>query len=65
MLPGFGNQPCGDPGNPGSEFPILSFTPQMLAEVEAEFLASVQEYRAASSRYLIPGEFVTVRGEKR
>jgi len=43
---------------------VKRFTPQVLAEVEAEFLGSVRDYRTASGGYSIPGEFVTVRGEK-
>jgi ubiquinone/menaquinone biosynthesis C-methylase UbiE len=41
---------------------VKRFTPQVLAEVENEFLASVQDHRTADGRYLIPGEFVTVAG---
>ncbi|MGO1078701.1 methyltransferase domain-containing protein [Inquilinus sp. CA228] len=41
---------------------VKRFTPEILAEVEAEFLHSVREHRAADGRYLIPGEFVTVAG---
>jgi len=43
---------------------VKRFTPQVLAEVQREFLASVQEYRAGDGRYLIPGEFVTVSGKR-
>jgi ubiquinone/menaquinone biosynthesis C-methylase UbiE len=41
---------------------VKRFTPAILAEVEAEFLASVKEYRMADGAYRIPGEFVTVFG---
>lgn len=41
---------------------VKRFSPPVMAEVEAEFLASVKEHRAADGRYLIPGEFVTVAG---
>jgi ubiquinone/menaquinone biosynthesis C-methylase UbiE len=41
---------------------VKRFTPQVMAEVEQEFLASVREHRKADGRYLIPGEFVTVAG---
>ena len=39
---------------------VKRFTPEVLAEVEIEFLASVKQHRVADGRYLIPGEFVTV-----
>jgi ubiquinone/menaquinone biosynthesis C-methylase UbiE len=41
---------------------VKRFTPQVMAEVEREFLASVQDHRTEDGRYLIPGEFVTVSG---
>ena len=41
---------------------VKRFTPAILAEVEAEFLASVKDYRMADGAYRIPGEFVTVSG---
>jgi ubiquinone/menaquinone biosynthesis C-methylase UbiE len=41
---------------------VKRFTPEVLAEVERDFLASVEQHRAADGRYLIPGEFVTVVG---
>ena len=43
---------------------VKRFTPEVLADVEAEFLASVRACRTADGRYLIPGEFVTVAGVK-
>jgi SAM-dependent methyltransferase len=43
---------------------IKRFTPQVLAEVEHEFLASVRDHRSSDGRYLIPGEFVTVAGRR-
>jgi hypothetical protein len=43
---------------------VKRFTPEVMAEVEREFLASVQSHRAADGRYLIPGEFVTVAGRR-
>lgn len=43
---------------------VRRFTPDVLAEVEAEFLASVRSCRTTDGRYLIPGEFVTVAGIK-
>jgi ubiquinone/menaquinone biosynthesis C-methylase UbiE len=39
---------------------VKRFTPEVLAEAQKEFLASVQQYRGGDGRYLIPGEFVTV-----
>lgn len=41
---------------------VKRFTPEVLAEVEGEFLASVSDCRQPDGRYLIPGEFVTVAG---
>jgi ubiquinone/menaquinone biosynthesis C-methylase UbiE len=41
---------------------VKRFTPQVLAEAQSEFLASVKQYRMGDGRYLIPGEFVTVSG---
>lgn len=41
---------------------VKRFTPEVMQEVEAEFLASVQDCRAADGSYRIPGEFVTVVG---
>jgi len=38
------------------------FTPEVRAEVETEFLASVAQYRHPNGGYAIPGEFVTVTG---
>lgn len=38
------------------------FSPQVRAEVEADFLASVAEFRRPDGCYAIPGEFVTVAG---
>jgi ubiquinone/menaquinone biosynthesis C-methylase UbiE len=43
---------------------VKRFTPQIMAEVEQEFLASVEAYRADDGRYLIPGEFLTVSGRR-
>lgn len=43
---------------------VKRFTPQVMAEVEGAFLASVRDYRTADGRYLIPGEFVTVAGSR-
>jgi ubiquinone/menaquinone biosynthesis C-methylase UbiE len=43
---------------------VKRFTPAILAEVEAEFLASVQDHRTAHGGYRIPGEFVTVAGTR-
>jgi len=43
---------------------VKRFTPAILAEVEAEFLASVKDYRTAQGGYRIPGEFVTVAGNR-
>jgi ubiquinone/menaquinone biosynthesis C-methylase UbiE len=44
---------------------VKRFTPEVLADVEAEFLASVRACRTTDGRYLIPGEFVTVAGVRR
>ena len=41
---------------------VRRFTPEVLTEVETEFLASVGQHRVADGRYLIPGEFVTAVG---
>jgi len=41
---------------------VKRFTPEIMAEVEAEFLESVKDHRAADGSYRIPGEFVTVIG---
>lgn len=41
---------------------VKRFTPEVLAEAETEFLASVKDHRAADGSYKIPGEFVTVVG---
>jgi ubiquinone/menaquinone biosynthesis C-methylase UbiE len=43
---------------------VKRFTPQVMAEVENEFLASVRDFRSADGRYFIPGEFVTVVGSR-
>lgn len=43
---------------------VKRFTPPVMAEVEREFLASVEQHRAADGRYLIPGEFLTVSGRR-
>ncbi|WP_162914129.1 class I SAM-dependent methyltransferase [Taklimakanibacter lacteus] len=43
---------------------VKRFTPQIMAEVEQEFLHSVRDHRSSDGRYLIPGEFVTVRGRR-
>jgi SAM-dependent methyltransferase len=43
---------------------VKRFTPEVMAEVERDFLASVQQHRASDGRYLIPGEFVTVAGRR-
>lgn len=43
---------------------VKRFTPQVMAEAQSEFLASVQAYRTGDGRYLIPGEFVTVSGTR-
>jgi SAM-dependent methyltransferase len=41
---------------------VKRFTPEVMQEVEAEFLASVRDCRASAGSYRIPGEFVTVVG---
>ena len=41
---------------------VKRFTSETMKEVEAEFLASVRDHRAADGSYLIPGEFVTLVG---
>lgn len=41
---------------------VKRFTPETMAEVEQEFLDSVNDHRAADGSYRIPGEFVTVAG---
>ena len=41
---------------------VKRFTPDTMAEVEAEFLNSVKDHRAGGGSYRIPGEFVTVIG---
>jgi hypothetical protein len=41
---------------------VKRFTPEIMAEVEQEFLDSVRDHRAADGSYRIPGEFVTVVG---
>ena len=41
---------------------VKRFTPQVMAEAQDEFLASVKDYRMGDGRYLIPGEFATVSG---
>lgn len=41
---------------------VKRFTPETMKEVEAEFLDSVRDHRAADGSYRIPGEFVTVAG---
>jgi SAM-dependent methyltransferase len=43
---------------------VKRFTPEVLAEVEAEFLASVRDWRSSDGSYRMPGEFVTVAGLK-
>jgi len=43
---------------------VKRFTPEVMAEVEQEFLHSVRDQRAADGRYFIPGEFVTVSGRR-
>jgi hypothetical protein len=43
---------------------VKRLTAPIMAEVEREFLASVQEHRTADGRYLIPGEFVTLAGRR-
>jgi hypothetical protein len=41
---------------------VKRFTPEVMAEVEGEFLESVKDHRASDGSYRIPGEFVTVIG---
>jgi SAM-dependent methyltransferase len=41
---------------------VKRFTPEIMKEVEGEFLGSVRDHRAADGSYRIPGEFVTVIG---
>jgi SAM-dependent methyltransferase len=43
---------------------VKRFTPETMAEVEGEFLASVTDHRATDGSYRIPGEFVTVVGRR-
>ncbi len=43
---------------------VKRFTPEVLAEVEREFLGSVALHRGTDGRYQIPGEFVTVAGSR-
>jgi hypothetical protein len=43
---------------------VKRFTPEVMAEAQYEFIASVQQYRTRDGRYLIPGEFVTVSGAR-
>jgi len=43
---------------------VKRFTPETMAEVEQEFLASVVGHRQADGSYRIPGEFLTVSGRK-
>jgi len=43
---------------------VKRFTPEILEEVEGEFLHSVRDHRKPDGRYLIPGEFVTVSGRR-
>ncbi len=43
---------------------VKRFTPEVMGEVEQEFLASVAQHRAADGRFLIPGEFVTLAGRR-
>ncbi|MGZ9057797.1 MAG: hypothetical protein ACXW14_00975, partial [Burkholderiaceae bacterium] len=43
---------------------VKRFTPEVMAEVERAFLASVQQHCASDGRYLIPGEFLTVAGRR-
>ena len=38
------------------------FTPEVRAEVDAEFLSSIRDFRHPDGSYAIPGEFVTVSG---
>jgi ubiquinone/menaquinone biosynthesis C-methylase UbiE len=41
---------------------VKRFTPEVMREVEGEFLDSVSDHRSADGSYNIPGEFVTVIG---
>lgn len=43
---------------------VKRFTPDVMAEVEEEFLASVAQHRADDGSYRIPGEFLTVSGRR-
>jgi SAM-dependent methyltransferase len=43
---------------------VKRFSPEVMAEVETEFLASVAAHRGADGRFSIPGEFVTVAGRR-
>lgn len=43
---------------------VKRFSPEIMAEVEKEFLNSVRAYRAADGSYSIEGEFVTVVGRR-
>lgn len=43
---------------------VKRFTPEIMTEVEGEFLDSVKDHRAADGGYRIPGEFVTVIGNR-
>lgn len=40
------------------------FSPEVMAFVEQEFLASVSQYRSADGHHAIPGEFLTVIGQR-
>lgn len=41
---------------------VKRFTPEVVSEVERDFLGSVRQHRGDDGRYSIPGEFVTVAG---
>lgn len=43
---------------------VKRFTPEIMAEVEQEFLASVAPHRDANGSYNIPGEFLTISGQR-
>ena len=43
---------------------VKRFAEDVWAEVQQEFLASVVDYRLDDGSYRIPGEFVTVRGDR-
>lgn len=43
---------------------VKRFSPETLAEVSDEFLASVKNWRLADGGYRIPGEFVTLSGKR-